>query len=418
MLRFFVLLYVAALYVRPGEIIPAAAGLPLIDYLSMACALVALGSLLLDLRSFWNQPHDRYFLLFFLVIVVSNPAWGYMQGGYDAFFAFLPVVFCYFLIRLGIRTQRDVVTLVVLLVSLNVFLALNGVIQAKTGYGFGGVEVYEGAGGVRIRGTGIFNDPNDLGMTLVTAVPILLSAVIAKGSGFLRRFAATAGLAIVLTACFYTNSRGTVLGLGAVMAVFSYRRLGIVPATLLAVVGVAGLLAFGPSRTAEISSDEASAQGRIQAWIAGFDMLKSSPLFGVGYGRFMEYHERVAHNSFVHVLGDLGLAGGFALVGMFYWYFQGLRGPGAPGLADAEQQRLSHWTRDLTTAGVGMLTCMFFLSRQYTVVVYVMLAVAACQATLVNRPPTGGIANAMKIAAILAGLVIFVFLVSRTLVQF
>jgi O-antigen ligase len=453
MMRFFVFLYVVVLYVRPGEIFPDLAGVPINDYLTLLCGFAALGSLLLDLRSFWNQPHDKFLILFFFVIVISNPLSGFVQGGLDAFNAFLPVAFCYFLIRIGIRNQRDVVSLAVLLVVLNVFLAFNGILQATTGSGFFGVvEPHVGEEGVRIRGTGIFNDPNDLGMTLVTAVPILLSGLVTAGGRGIKRLFALAGLIVVLWACLFTNSRGTVLGLGAVFSTFLYRRYGLRTAVVFGSLALVGMIAFGPSRAAEISSEEESAQGRIQAWIAGYDMLRSSPIWGVGYGMYMDYHELVAHNSFVHVLGELGLAGGFTFVGMFYWMFRGLRTetdpvvpspavaamspavavaslPGAalspaatvspPDPALSPDAALWHrWSADLTSSCIGMATCMFFLSRQYIVVVYIVLALCACQAHLTPRPRSSGVSDVLRIGGLFVAMVIGVYLLARVLVRY
>ena len=42
-------------------------------------------------------------------------------------------------------------------------------------------------------------------------------------------------------------------------------------------------------------------------------MLKSHPLTGVGFDQYLEYHTRVAHNSFVETFAELGLIGAFSL---------------------------------------------------------------------------------------------------------
>ena len=38
-------------------------------------------------------------------------------------------------------------------------------------------------------------------------------------------------------------------------------------------------------------------------------MLLSNPIFGIGMGQFLEEHGLVAHNSYIHVAGELGVPG-------------------------------------------------------------------------------------------------------------
>ena len=109
-------------------------------------------------------------------------------------------------------------------------------------------------------------------------------------------------------------------------------------------------------------------------------MLKSHPLVGVGYGQYQELNGLVAHNSFVHTFAELGLIGAFCLVGMFYWYFKGLKA--RPEVSD----ELAGWYRALIASGAGTLMCAWFLSRQYVAVLYVLLAVGASAATMRAKP--------------------------------
>ena len=46
-------------------------------------------------------------------------------------------------------------------------------------------------------------------------------------------------------------------------------------------------------------------------------MLKSKPVFGVGYGRFTEFHRKVAHNSFVQTAAELGMLGAFVFIAIY-----------------------------------------------------------------------------------------------------
>jgi O-antigen ligase len=361
-----IVVYVAMLYVRPAEIVPGLAELPLVQIMAGVGAVTALVSWIARPRNFMNRPSDRFLVGFWMAIVLSNLAWGWYSGASRGFTDFLTVAFSYFLIRAGATSERHVRVIVTALIAASLFQALNGIVQYHTGVGFGNVTMVEDN---RIRGTGIFNDPNDLGMALVMVTPFLVSAVLE--SRFAIRFVALAALTPILLAIYYTNSRGAVLGLAAALLVYFKTRFRSSVAPVLAGVALVAVVAAAPARASNMSSDEASAQGRIQAWSAGLVMLKSHPIFGVGYGRFTEFHELVAHNSFVHTFAELGLLGAFCLVGMWASYFRALRGtPPTP------------MRRAFVASAAGTLVCAMFLSRQYVVVPYLLLALGTAHASI------------------------------------
>jgi len=403
-LHLWVLIYLIVIYIRPGEIFPSLAEMPILDYISAGALAAAALSLFMNRRRFWDQPHDWFFLVYTGLILISQPVWGWMGGALDSLLRFGPVVFFYFLIRTGVQSDREIARFTRVLVWLNVFLAVNGLLQVFTGAGFGNVEAMETRDGIRIMGTGIFNDPNDLGMTLVLAVPFVLSRLSASGTHVLGRVAAFVILATLLTACYYTNSRGTILAIGVTFTVFAYRRAGPLTATAVAAVGLVGILVLAPSRMSQMSADEDSAQGRIQAWSEGLQMFKAAPVFGVGFGGFADHHGLVAHNAFVHVLAELGLPGAVAFVGMFYWYFLGLGQTRQPQTrADADRMRLR---RDLGDSALGMLICMFFLSRQYVVVPFAMLALSACYMSRTPVDERRGGDNAFDLTLLHTGIIV------------
>ena len=93
---------------------------------------------------------------------------------------------------------------------------------------------------------------------------------------------------------------------------------GVVLGLILAVFG----MTFGPSRMSNMSAAEESANGRLDAWYAGFQMFKDNPLFGVGQGMFTDYHYLTAHNSYMLVLSELGFFGSIFFMGFFLVAFQ------------------------------------------------------------------------------------------------
>jgi O-Antigen ligase len=370
------LLYVTVIYVRPSEIFASLATVPIVDILTIVSLPIAGLATMLRSRRFVVMPIDLCVLGFWLAIVLSNASWGWFGGAWRGFLDFMPVVFCYILVRISLATPRQFRWFVYLLVLLNLFQAINGIVQYHTGVGVGGVVPITAER--RIRGTGIFQDPNDLGMTLVMTTPFLLAGVFAAGAALRQRLLWLLILAPMLLAIYYTNSRGTVIGMGVVLIAFGYRRFRTVPGTVMAVVAVLALIVFGPSRTGAIDASESSAQSRVEAWGQGLGMLKANPAFGIGHGRFTDFHPRVAHNSIVHTFAELGLFGALFLTGSFYTFFRSTR-----LLARAESDPDgAYWSRALSISAVGAMACGYFLSRQYVVVPYILLAMGASRATM------------------------------------
>ncbi len=366
--------YVAAIYVRPAEIFPSWAGFSFVEVLTSVAIAVAGFSYLAEPRKFWDLPHDKFVLGIWFAIVVSNLSSGWLGGALLGFTHFLKVAFYYFLIRFTIRDHRQFQGFVRAVIAANVFLALNGILQFHTGTGLGGVPLEHG----RIQGTGIFNDPNDLALTLVMVVPFLLAEATDTARGLTSRVVALGLLAPVVCAIFYTNSRGGMVGLGVVVAANSFQRLGRMAAAVATGVLVVGVLAWGPSRLSMLDSSEESAQMRIQAWRAALVMFKSDPLFGVGYNRFAEFHERVAHNSFVHTFAELGMLGSFFWVGMCYWLVKGV----LPRPSESAPIEIDRWRAPVLLSVMGVLASSCFLSQQYGVVLYTLVGMGACYASI------------------------------------
>ena len=75
-----VLLYLLVLYLRPGEVIAGWVGFPFAAITQTAATLAVVLSITLRPRKFWNQPHDRYVIGFFVTTLLSNVAWGWVGG--------------------------------------------------------------------------------------------------------------------------------------------------------------------------------------------------------------------------------------------------------------------------------------------------------------------------------------------------
>ena len=105
-----------------------------------------------------------------------------------------------------------------------------------------------------------------------------------------------------------TNSRGTMIALAGMTGLYLLIRFGGTKAIISGLILSPPALFFASTFRA-VSSQEASAMGRLWAWWDGLEMLKANPLFGVGSNNFMEHHVRVAHNTYIQIAAELGLTG-------------------------------------------------------------------------------------------------------------
>src|SRR5205823_13799830 len=73
-------------------------------------------------------------------------------------------------------------------------------------------------------------------------------------------------------------------------------------------------------RQGDIGGAIASGTGkqRTELWYTGLQMIKWSPLVGMGHGQFVQEEGLVAHSSFVQALAEWGLLGGTMFIGLFY----------------------------------------------------------------------------------------------------
>jgi O-antigen ligase len=140
--------------------------------------------------------------------------------------------------------------------------------------------------------------------------------------------------------------------------------------SILGSVGAAAIFLLGPSRKAIINVEEASAYNRVELWYEGILMMKSNPLFGVGYGMFTDQLPQTAHNSFILAGAELGFVGLFFFVGLIYASFKAL------SLVQRADVRLETYATGLQAALIGYCTAAFFLSRTYVILPYMLFALS------------------------------------------
>jgi O-antigen ligase len=137
---------------------------------------------------------------------------------------------------------------------------------------------------------------------------------------------------------------------------------------------------FG-GRPLSIQADE-STSGRLVAWTEGFEMLKTRPILGVGYGQFVDHHTLTAHNSLVLCFAETGLLGCFFWVGLFVVTLLELHAlknlPGDEPFDDLARQ----WAEGLQLSLIGFMAAAFFLSRTFVPTLYLIIGLSAAVAAI------------------------------------
>ena len=364
----FLLVYLVVVYLRPAEWIPFFHGWQLGDVTLIGGTVLALFHAGLTRKGLVNVPHTGMLMALVAAVALSHLVHTYVGGMIGALTAFATIAVTYFLMINTVTSETRFRIVLWTVLALTALLAWQGVYQFQHLHGWAGQGM---ASNRRIRWISIFNDPNDLALAFVIMVPVLVAILLKRG--FIGLKIVPLGLlGLVLYAIFLTNSRGGMLGLMAAITFFFVKRSRwVVPGMTVGGCLAALVFTFGPSRLGLLSATDESAYGRLDAWYYGFQLLKSSPLFGAGFNMFTEDYPITAHNSFMLAASELGLVGLVAWVGLLYTAFKGL------SLVQRHVARLAPYAYGLQAGLVGFGATAFFLSRTYNDLVYLLCGLSA-----------------------------------------
>lgn len=299
-------------------------------------ALVALVSLPALMKSFILKTPQSLALVGLAIAVLLSVLIGvhWPGGAVHAFFIFLPNAFAYFLVCLHFNSKFRLRILILMLLFVCLFVIVHGAIDlAQTGGSSspsqtlqaGSAELAQwnvahpyllpmhndkGEWFYRLRGMAEIGDPNDFGQLIVCVIPLVFFFWQQK-KRFRNIVFVILPVCVLLYGVFLTHSRGALLALTAVAVVAARRRIGSLPSLLLAGGLFVAAMALNFTGGREISVE--SGAGRTGLWGESMELLKTHPLFGVGYGNLPDYLGHTAHNSVAVCLAELGL------FGFYFW---------------------------------------------------------------------------------------------------
>ncbi len=270
-----------------------------------------------------------------------------------------------------------------------------GMLGAATVAGFGGDTGRLSAGGMY--------DPNDLGLMIVTSIPLGLYYLLLHRKW--RRWIAIVSLIASLMALGLTQSRAAFFGLcfvGLFMLINNtgfrnrFRKI-----LLLATVGAVFVVSMPPAyidRLGNSFDKEDTGIGRIEMWKKGLSLVPDAPIIGHGVNAYVTaygmalgeghfevdptawkpYAWRAAHSAYVTVIVELGLVGFGIYMALFGIPILGLRKYNSerkiPYLAS--EHHLHIYAVMIQTSFLGFAVCAATLSVTFYPILFFLVAIS------------------------------------------
>jgi len=249
---------------------------------------------------------------------------GWAAGAVNALLLFIPNAFAFLLVCLHCNSKKRLQVVILMMLFVCLFVIGQGLAEMHRGLPTGlaardadmsnsyfiGQSNDQKEWFYRLRGQGQINDPNDFAQLIVCTVPLMFFFWKKKRSVW-NFFVVLIPVGLLLWGAFLTHSRGSILAMMVVLIVALRKKIGTVPALVLAGVFFAGVTATGFTGGRDISTS--AGEDRTEYWGDGLELLKAHPLFGVGYNNMPDYIGHTAHNSIVVCAAELGLCG------LFFW---------------------------------------------------------------------------------------------------
>lgn len=385
------LVYVAFLYLRPGDRYPVLEAYRLTFLVGGLTLFVwfAQDAIRRRIRFEWHPLHGVVLALLAAAGISMIPV--SMRGALGAVTAFGKMILLYFMVASLARRPGQIRALAWVVVLCSAFNAVSGWHQtqlAPEANRFGG----------RVAGVGELGDPNDLALSLIVSLPLAI-ALWTRERGFWRRWLLFAMIGILIGGVIVTESRGGALALMLVLVFEGYERIpsrtvrfGYLAVTLFLGFSAIGLLLAQRGTPLGTVGEDESVSDRKAAWKGGLRMLLDRPFTGVGIYRFSDALDTYAppdltkrnleaHNSFVQAAGDMGLLGLFSFTAMIVLSWLACRRirrrldqqPNAPPIFAAV-------ARSLGRSLAGWTVCAMFLTQTYQAWIYLLVGLIAATA--------------------------------------
>jgi O-antigen ligase len=264
-----------------------------------------------------------------------------------------------------------------------------------------GVNLVEGG---RVQGSigGIFRNPNDLALNLVSYLPIAIFAMIEPGSVPKRIWGAIIAL-LMIGAVIATQSRSGTIGLAIVIGICALyavlrRPTLVLTGALLVAVAIPFVPASYFERMASITDPSKDQSGSREArrilMQESWQTFVQHPIAGVGAGQFKNYNPegrleawRETHNALLQLATELGFLGPMIMLFLVWRGLKSVRharrilvravGAGTLSASDPAVRWMRAHLSAMSAGIIGWFICAQFASVAYNWTFYYLLALAA-----------------------------------------
>jgi probable O-glycosylation ligase (exosortase A-associated) len=372
-----VFLFTVILYFRPYELTPA------LSWLSSSAFWIAVVTIAVFLPTQLGLEGNlttrtrevNLVLLLTLAVSLSIPLALSPGAALTGFGEYLKVVLIFVVMVNVVRTSTRLKPLLLLALTASCYLSL----AALNDYRLGNLALE----GKRISGSigGMFGNPNDLALHLVTMTPLAVALSLAARS-LLKKFLYAICAALFVMAIVVTFSRGGVLGLvvtAFVMAMKFTRRLRVLMVVVILALVLVGL-AFSPGEFRErlFTTSDQSAVRRTDDLKRSIYLAIRHPLFGVGMNNFVLYsnQSKATHNAYTQVAAETGLAGAAFYVLFLVAPLKPLRRIERDNLDERKKPQAYYLAIGLQASLVGYMVSSFFASVAFLWYAYYLVAYA------------------------------------------
>jgi putative inorganic carbon (HCO3(-)) transporter len=373
-------LFTFVLFFRPYELFPALAWLNSIAFWLAILTLIVFIPTQLGLEGrITARPREvNFVLLLFLMALLSIPLALDRLRAWDGVLEYTKVVLMFIVMVNVVRTEKRLKALLWVALVASCMLSL----AAVNDYRIGNLALQ----GKRIAGIlgGVFQNPNDLALHLVTMVPLSLVLFLSTRNPFTKIVYLLA--AILMTAGIVaTFSRGGFLGLACAVGVL-FTKLARGGRLLFAALFVAmamGFIALAPGGygTRLTTTKDGSALARTDDLKRSIYLALRHPLFGVGMENYILYSnsDHATHNAYTQVAAEMGLIGAVFYVMFIFLPLKPLRRiEHMRKHLRGKRARYYFLAIGLQASFIGYIVSSFFASVAFLWYIYYLVAYAIC----------------------------------------
>lgn len=348
--------------------------------------LIAWGFHVIVYRDFKLPKTSQLFFWFSFLIISIFSAFSHWDQSKDVFLELLKVLIPYFLIVNLIKTKKQFLMILFLILILTLVSAIFGIQQQIQ-------KVGEHISEEMVRSEGLEGNPNYFSMNLVLLVPLTIG-LFQYYRSFVIKGSLVAFLLIFIVCIVFTFSRAGMLGLSVVLLISLWRffisRKQILSITII-LIAVTALLLSVPSEFWEraisiTDTKDFSIKGRIDGFLVGSRMMFAHPFIGVGMGRWhFEYwpiafssldvetkSSSTSHNVFIEIGSEMGAIALTAFILLLFSAFKDIRK--ARTIFSAKGDSLFEViSQSLEIGLIGFLVSALFAASTYLKIFWIIL---------------------------------------------